>query len=144
MTRHMVNDIECDQIDIDLGRSLRLFSTEMKHDTPRVLLENKRPEQEVLVRQAKDSVDALRHGDYNLLSNCFTQQWQAKFRAAPTEEHAAIERMIDDLSLSGAKLVGAGNGGYILVCDPGICYVGEKWTERELCFALDMFGSVIL
>lgn len=141
ISRYMAMDIPCS--DQFWSNTLRLFSTGMKHDAPKVLLENKRPSQEVLIQQARDAILALKYNSVEVLGKYFNQQWEAKLDAAPTDEHKMINDLMKCLQMPGKKLVGAGNGGYILTCGPG-GMTSLALQNNELSFRLDMEGSVIL
>lgn len=142
ITRYMATDLDCNYV--GLGRTLRLFNTGMKHDAPRVLLENKRPEQHVLIRQARDAIGAIESSNWDKLAKCFNEQWATKLNAAPTIEHETVNNaLMPTLQMPGKKLVGAGNGGYILTCGPG-GMTSQFLSDNELPFTINMQGSVIL
>lgn len=115
-----------------------LISTDMKHDANQVLKENGRPEQSVLVNEALHVATLLTEiDDEQLLNYELSQslnfQRRCKFDAAPSLEHNMIQEQFE--GLNAWKLIGAGNGGYVLTSDDMV---------NGLKFEIDHQGSVIL
>ncbi len=128
------NETERCWLDVDLS-GLRLYDTELRHDTQTVLARNRRPSQDVLLEQAEQAVKGLEAGDFGFLHD----QWSAKLAAAPTCEHAQIHAMIESLGVP-AKLVGAGDGGMILAWSPEPL----DTPLHEIPFDIDHQGCVVL
>jgi len=60
----------------------------------------------------------LQKGELNELGRLLTEQWKLKFERSPSTFHKKINLTIEDLNNTGAlgaKLIGAGGGGYIMV-----------------------------
>lgn len=121
-------------IDCDLT-GLRLFDTGVRHKTSEVLAQNERPDQQTLLEQALVAREALEAGDFSFLSD----QWEAKFAAAPTDTHKYVDRLIRGLGVP-AKLVGSGNGGMILAWSPEPL----RTPLREIPFGVDDRGVTFL
>lgn len=103
-------------VDTNMDRWLSLRYTGIRHDAAEVLTGQTIPRDENAVDAA---VVALENDDPRLLGRLLTAQWEAKYERAPTEAHQRIDRMIRGeiaAGAYGAKLVGAGDGGFLLVC----------------------------
>lgn len=111
-------------IETTVDRYLSLHYTGIKHDAAEVLTG------ETVARpQRVEALDALEADDPEWLGQCLTQQWTAKFIRRPTSTHYEVSRWIADAVAQGAwgaKLVGAGDGGFIMVCSPTPVDVGLR------------------
>src|SRR5207237_8069655 len=71
------------------------------------------------VRQlGRESFDALAAGDLEQSGKLLTAQWELKLERSPSELHRTVDgwiRRAIDAGASGGKLVGAGDGGFLLV-----------------------------
>lgn len=127
----------------DLDDKLVLYYTGMKHDAAAILTGPPKPV-ETAAKQVKDMVAALQ--DVHELGAVLTNQWEAKLESSPTEAHQRIDRMIRHGLANGAiggKLVGAGDGGFILFAtnDPERLNDNIKKGVRRLPFRLTHEGS---
>lgn len=121
-----------------LNTNLHLYDTRFLRDARQVLRETPRPPRDVLIQQAHDTVKALEAGDMREFGSCLHDQWMAKLGAATTVEHHQVDYLMRRGMTGqwGSKLVGAGNGGYILA------YSEDPITTdlTELPFSLDFKG----
>jgi D-glycero-alpha-D-manno-heptose-7-phosphate kinase len=65
-----------------------------------------------------ESYDALVAGDLGAFGRLMTTQWRLKLERSPSEVHQRVDKWIEqaiEAGASGAKLVGAGDGGFLLV-----------------------------
>jgi D-glycero-alpha-D-manno-heptose-7-phosphate kinase len=99
-----------------IDQSLRLFYTNMRHDSSQILTGAQKPS---LLAQAEvaDMVEALEYGDPSLVGSVLTEQWDRKRNATPSAEHRRIDAIIRHGVSNGAyggKLIGAGDGGFVM------------------------------
>lgn len=95
-----------------LDDELQLFYTGVTRDSPPVPVDPNRAH-----AQAEVAVAALEHDDAELLGACLLEQWRTKLAVQPTEFHTAMDRVIRsgiEMGAYGGKLIGAGNGGFLL------------------------------
>ena len=143
-----------------LEENLLLFYTGVRRSSSKILAgENDRskakdPEIGENLRHVKqighESFDALVAGDLKMFSRLMTDQWELKKSRSPESSTRQIDDWIKlglDSGAWGAKLVGAGGGGFLL-------FYSEAKTElraamasqglQELRFAFDYEGSKLL
>lgn len=99
-----------------LSRNLRMFYTGISRQAATQMGQS--PPLDVLRDQAVQSIKALEAGDMYAFSNCLTDQWTEKLIAAPTLVHQQVNDWLCeafDQGALGGKLVGAGNGGFLLI-----------------------------
>ena len=135
-TRHALED------------NLLLFYTGIRRNTRDVLAT---PEITDEVRDiGYETGDALLDGDMETFGELLTEQWQLKLEYAPTPVHKEIDEIICtgiDAGAVGGKLVGAGDGGFVLF------YAEDKRDLRaemqrleleEIRFGFDYQGTTTL
>ena len=100
------------------------------------------------VRQlGRASFDALAEGDLHGFGALMTDQWRHKLERSPSDIHRQVDGWISaalDAGASGAKLVGAGNGGFLLVLAHAKTDVRRALAEQgleEVRFGFDDEGS---
>jgi D-glycero-alpha-D-manno-heptose-7-phosphate kinase len=139
-----------------LQQQIMLFYTGVTRSADSILVEQRanisstRPQLDLLRDLAGFAADRLRNGDVNAIGPAMREGWEAKRKLATgvsnDEVDAAVTRALD-AGASGAKLTGAGGGGFLLViCSPEHQRaVRESLNEmRELPVKLDRLGSRIV
>jgi D-glycero-alpha-D-manno-heptose-7-phosphate kinase len=117
----------------------RLYYTGLKHDAAEVLVGTEVYRHDAL-RQIDLMRDAFQLGDVRRVGDCLTAQWAAKFVRQPTETHQRIDRLINrgiSQGAYGGKLVGAGDGGFLLFATDHALELGL----REVPFRFDHGGA---
>lgn len=99
-------------VETNLGDSLALYYTGLRHDAAKVLTGPPKTLR-LAIDQINPMVAALEQNDVDAVGELFSEQWQAKFEASPTPTHAQVDEWIRKAGRPG-KLVGAGDGGFIL------------------------------
>jgi D-glycero-alpha-D-manno-heptose-7-phosphate kinase len=97
--------------------------------------------------QAEYAIKALEQNDPELLGACLFDQWNLKLHAQPTQFHASMERVIQGALKNGAyggKLIGAGNGGFLLFAGKVDPLLMRRQGLVEVPFKFEYDGSVIL
>jgi D-glycero-alpha-D-manno-heptose-7-phosphate kinase len=136
-----------------LQRQIMLFYTGITRRADSILAEQTanikatRPQLDILRDLAGFAVDRLRSGDVDALGLALREGWEAKRKLADGVSNSRIESAISralDAGASGAKLTGAGGGGFLLV----ICPMERQHAVRqsladmhELPVHLDRLGS---
>ncbi len=103
-------------IETTIDSHLELYYTGIKHDAGAVLT-GQHVQRRQAVNQAAVAVKALEANDPHLLGTCLNDQWLTKFKRAPTRCHQLINGWIKtgvEAGAYGGKLIGAGDGGFIL------------------------------
>lgn len=124
-----------------LNRNLRLYYTGVQRDAANQMGHS--PSLDILKDQAEFSLMALRSGDLDAFAHGLTQQWVEKLQAAPTDIHYRANEWIMQGIRQGAlggKLVGAGNGGFLLFYTPVPLDLGL----REVPINLTLRGTEII
>jgi D-glycero-alpha-D-manno-heptose-7-phosphate kinase len=108
------------------------------------------PQLDLLRDLAGFAVERLRSGDVDAIGPAVRESWEAKRKLASGVSNAQIDLAVTralDAGASGAKLTGAGGGGFLLV----ICSVERQRAVRESLtymrefpVRLDRFGSRIV
>ncbi|MGH7485077.1 MAG: galactokinase [bacterium] len=100
------------------------------------------------VRQTgRDSFEALAAGDLDQFGKLMTSQWQLKLERTPSELNRRVDGWIQraiEAGASGGKLVGAGEGGFLLVYAHAKADVRQALREcglEELRFGFDHEGT---
>lgn len=114
----------------------RLYYTGLKHDAAEVLRGTVVSRWEAVV-QVRRMVDAFRAKDIYRIGDCLTAQWAAKLIRQPSRIHQEIDDLIREGLRQGAyggKLVGAGDGGFLLFAadlplDLGLQEVRFTWDH---------------
>lgn len=115
----------------------RLYYTGLRHDSAEVLT-GTTVDRTVAHKQVLTAQYALTQG-VRRVGECLTAQWAAKFIRQPTEIHDLIDRLIltgIEQGAYGGKLVGAGDGGFILFATDHPLNLGL----REVPFTFDHEG----
>jgi D-glycero-alpha-D-manno-heptose-7-phosphate kinase len=139
-----------------LQHQIMLFYTGVTRSADTILVEQRaniestRPQLDLLRDLAGLAADRLRSGDVDAIGPAMRESWEAKRKLAAgvsnDEVDAAVTRALD-AGASGAKLTGAGGGGFLLViCPPEHQRaVRESLTGmQELPIKLDRLGSRIV
>ena len=139
-----------------LQQQIMLFYTGVTRSADSILVEQRaniestRPQLDLLRDLAGFAADRLRNGDADAIGPAMRESWEAKRKLATgvsnDEVDAAVTRALD-AGASGAKLTGAGGGGFLLViCPPeNQRAVRESLNGmRELPVKLDRLGSRIV
>jgi D-glycero-alpha-D-manno-heptose-7-phosphate kinase len=108
------------------------------------------PQLDLLRDLAGFAVDRLRSGDVDGIGKLMRESWEAKRQLASGVSNVQIDRAVSralDAGASGAKLTGAGGGGFLLV----ICPIEHQRAVREcldgmreLPIKLDRLGSRVV
>ncbi len=127
----------------DLQRNILLFYTGVTRSADTILSEQTanikatRPQLDLLRDLAGVAVDGLRCGDVDAVGTAMREGWEAKRKLASgvsnDQVDAAVTRALD-AGASGAKLTGAGGGGFLLV----ICPAERQRAVRQCLTDLDM------
>jgi D-glycero-alpha-D-manno-heptose-7-phosphate kinase len=139
-----------------LQQQIMLFYTGITRSADAILVKQRanisstRPQLDLLRDLAGFASDRLRHGDVDAIGPAMRESWEAKRKLAAgvstDDVDAAVARALD-AGATGAKLTGAGGGGFLLViCPPEHQRaVRESLPEmRELPVSLDRLGSRIM
>jgi D-glycero-alpha-D-manno-heptose-7-phosphate kinase len=99
---------------------------------------------------AAEAASGLRHGEVDVLGTALNKGWQAKRALASRVSNAEIDEAVDSVlaaGATGAKVTGAGGGGFLLV----VCPLEHQRSVRarlahlkELPISLDPFGSRVI
>jgi D-glycero-alpha-D-manno-heptose-7-phosphate kinase len=139
-----------------LQQQIMLFYTGVTRSADSILVEQRaniestRPQLDLLRDLAGFAAERLRNGDVDAIGPAMRESWEAKRKLAAgvsnDEVDAAVTRALD-AGASGAKLTGAGGGGFLLV----ICPMERQRAVREnlsgmreLPIKLDALGSRIV
>jgi D-glycero-alpha-D-manno-heptose-7-phosphate kinase len=99
---------------------------------------------------AGEAAQGLRAGDVEALGAALNKSWQAKRALASGVSNSTIDQAVEsalDAGASGAKVTGAGGGGFLLVVCPLETQrkVRERLAHmRELPINIDPFGSRVI
>ena len=139
-----------------LQRNVLLFYTGITRSATPILAEQtanisaKRAELGLLRDLAVFAADRLRGGDIEAVGAALRESWEAKRKLASGVSNDRIDEAISralDAGASGAKLTGAGGGGFLLVICPMARQqaVRESLADmRELPVKLDPLGSRVV
>jgi len=157
----------CDEVvaeEVDLGaadrralqRQIMLFYTGITRSADTILAEQNarldatRPQLGQLRDLAGFAAQRLRDGDVDAIGPALRESWEAKRKLAPGVSNGHIDAAVSralEAGASGAKLTGAGGGGFLLV----ICPVEHQRAVRqsladmrELPVKLDRLGSRVV
>lgn len=129
-------------INTRIDEHLQLFYTGISRETQPVPIDPERAR-----FQADNAVAALEGNDPELLGACLLDQWETKLRVQHTEFHDAMDRVIRStmkLGAYGGKLVGAGNGGFLLFAGEVDPIPMGRMGLVEVPFRFEHEGSKIL
>ncbi len=139
-----------------LQQQIMLFYTGITRKADSILAEQTanikatRPQLDILRDLAGFAVDRLRSGDVDAVGVALREGWEAKRKLAVGVSNSWIERAISralDAGASGAKLTGAGGGGFLLVMCPMERQRAVRQSladMRELPVHLDRLGSRVV
>jgi D-glycero-alpha-D-manno-heptose-7-phosphate kinase len=97
-----------------------------------------------------DTAATLKRGDLTRFGELLTEQWQMKLARSPTAVHAQVDEWIRaGIAAGGAggKLVGAGDGGFLLFYADDKSGVREAMALRgltEVRFGIDYLGASVI
>jgi D-glycero-alpha-D-manno-heptose-7-phosphate kinase len=139
-----------------LQQQIMLFYTGVTRSANLILaeqtanVESTRPQLDLLRDLAGFAVDRLLNGDVDGIGQAVREGWEAKRKLASGVSTDQIDNAVSralDAGASGAKLTGAGGGGFLLV----ICPMERQWAVRasladmrELPVKLDRLGSRVV
>ena len=139
-----------------LQRQIMLFYTGVTRSADSILAEQNaniagtRPQLDLLRDLAGFAVDRLRDGDVDAVGPAVRESWEAKRKLASGVSNDQVDSAVSQAlaaGASGAKLTGAGGGGFLLV----ICPVEQQRVVRqsladmrELPVKLDHLGSRVV
>jgi len=139
-----------------LQQQVMLFYTGITRSANTILAEQNanmeatRPELDLLRDLAGFAVERLRSGDVDAIGPAVRESWEAKRKLASGVSNGQIDAAVGralDAGASGAKLTGAGGGGFLLV----ICPMEQQRAVRrsladmrELPVKLDRLGSRVV
>jgi len=139
-----------------LQQQIMLFYTGITRSADRILAEQNanveatRPQLDLLRDLAGFAVERLRDGDVDAIGPAVRESWEAKRKLASGVSNAQVDLAVAlalDAGASGAKLTGAGGGGFLLV----ICPMERQRVVREslahmkeLPVKLDHLGSRVV
>ncbi len=139
-----------------LQHQIMLFYTGITRSANSILAEQSAniaatcPQLHILRDLAGFAADRLRSGDVDAIGGALRESWEAKRKLASGVSNDQIDRAVSralDAGASGAKLTGAGGGGFLLV----ICPMERQRAVRqslagmqELPVKLDRLGSRIV
>jgi D-glycero-alpha-D-manno-heptose-7-phosphate kinase len=139
-----------------LQQQIMLFYTGVTRSADSILVEQRanigstRPQLDLLRDLAGFAADRLRNGDVDAIGPAMRESWEAKRKLAAgvsnDEVDAAVTRALD-AGATGAKLTGAGGGGFLLViCPPEYQRAVRESLNgmQELPVKLDRLGSRIV
>lgn len=129
-------------IDTQIDEYLQLFYTGIKRDDPPVAVPSAAAR-----THADAALAALEGNDPELLGACFSEQWAMKLEVQPTTFHAAMDKVIHAGMLNGAyggKLIGAGNGGFVLFAGKVDTIIMGRMGLTEVPFRFEHEGSCLL
>jgi D-glycero-alpha-D-manno-heptose-7-phosphate kinase len=139
-----------------LQHQIMLFYTGITRSADSILAEQNanvqvtRPQLDLLRDLAGFAAERLRSGDVDAIGPAISESWEAKRKLASGVSNERIERAIArvlDAGASGAKLTGAGGGGFLLVICPMERQraVRERLADmKELPVKLDPLGSRVM
>jgi D-glycero-alpha-D-manno-heptose-7-phosphate kinase len=139
-----------------LQHQIMLFYTGVTRSANTILAEQNaniaatRPQLDLLRDLAGFAVDRLRSGDVDAIGPALRESWEAKRKLASGVSNGRIDDAVGralDAGAAGAKLTGAGGGGFLLV----ICPMEQQRAVRrsladmrELPIKLDRLGSRVV
>lgn len=133
-----------------LEENLLLFYTGRSRSAAEVLANTGSPNLDEVKRLGWRAHTLLSQGQLSSFGHLLSDQWALKLEAAPTTEHRAIGDLIHRGIAAGAlggKLVGAGNGGFLLFYTEDRKRLRKAMNHlslRELPFAFDYSGSTVI
>ena len=109
------------------------------------------PSSDLLRDLAGEAADGLREGDVDALGVALNKSWAAKRELASGVSNSAIDEAVEaalDAGATGAKVTGAGGGGFLLVVCPLEHQRRGARAARRRCgscpIKIDPFGSRVI
>jgi D-glycero-alpha-D-manno-heptose-7-phosphate kinase len=139
-----------------LQQQIMLFYTGVTRSANTILaeqnanVESTRPQLDLLRDLAGFAVERLQAGDVDAIGPAVRESWEAKRKLASGVSNAQIDDMVSralDAGATGAKLTGAGGGGFLLVFSPierQRAVRASLSDMRELPVKLDRLGSRVI
>ena len=139
-----------------LQRQIMLFYTGITRSANTILaeqnanIESTRPQLDLLRDLAGFAAERLRNGDVDAIGPALRESWEAKRKLASGVSNYQIDGAVTralDAGASGAKLTGAGGGGFLLVISPVERQRAVRRSladMRELPVKLDRLGSRVM
>ncbi len=103
-------------VETNLGDKFELYYTGIRHDAAKVLTGPPKTLR-TAIDQINEMVKGIEADDLGFVGCLLHEQWIAKYKQAPTPVHDTIDGWIQQgrwNGASGGKLIGAGDGGFIL------------------------------
>jgi D-glycero-alpha-D-manno-heptose-7-phosphate kinase len=97
-----------------------------------------------------ETAEALEHGDLAHFGALLSEQWQRKFERSPTAVHQRVDRWIHaglEAGAAGGKLVGAGDGGFLLFYADSKADLRDAMRREgldEVRFGIDYLGATVI
>ena len=97
-----------------------------------------------------ETADALERGDLAHFGALLSEQWQRKFERSPTAVHQRVDRWIRaglEAGAAGGKLVGAGDGGFLLFYADSKADLRDAMRHEgldEVRFGIDYLGATVI
>ncbi|HEU5306225.1 MAG TPA: galactokinase [Acidimicrobiia bacterium] len=97
-----------------------------------------------------ETAEALEHGDLDHFGALLSEQWQRKLERSPTPVHQRVDRWIRagiEAGATGGKLVGAGDGGFLLFFSESKADLREAMRREgldEVRFGIDYLGATVI
>ncbi|HEY7107096.1 MAG TPA: galactokinase [Acidimicrobiia bacterium] len=97
-----------------------------------------------------ETADALVRGDLSRFGELLTEQWELKLTRSPTPTHKQVDEWIREgiaAGSAGGKLVGAGDGGFLLFYAENKVGVREAMADQglaEVRFDVDYLGTTVI
>jgi D-glycero-alpha-D-manno-heptose-7-phosphate kinase len=139
-----------------LQQQIMLFYTGVTRSADSILTEQKmnlelaRPHLDLLRDLAGFAADRLRSGDVDSIGAAVREGWEAKRKLASGVSNSEIDGAVTralDAGASGAKLTGAGGGGFLVVICPAERQRAVRYVladMKELPVKLDRLGSRVM
>jgi D-glycero-alpha-D-manno-heptose-7-phosphate kinase len=139
-----------------LQQQIMLFYTGITRRADSILFEQTAnvattlPQLDILRDLAGFAVERLRSGDVDALGPAIRESWEVKRKLASGVSNAEVDSAVSralDAGAKGAKLTGAGGGGFLLVICPMEKQPAVRLSLghlRELPIRLDRFGSRVV
>jgi D-glycero-alpha-D-manno-heptose-7-phosphate kinase len=139
-----------------LQQQIMLFYTGITRSADTILAEQNanmdatRPQLDLLRDLAGFAAERLRGGDVDAIGPALRESWEAKRKLASGVSNEQVDRAVTralDAGASGAKLTGAGGGGFLLVICPMERQRAVRQSladMRELPVKLDRLGSRVV
>lgn len=97
-----------------------------------------------------ETARALERGDLDHFGSLLSDQWQRKLERSPTPVHERVDRWIRaglEAGATGGKLVGAGDGGFLLFFSESKSDLREAMRSEgldEVRFGIDYLGATVI